>query len=94
MIKYWILTVFVVLCISCTPNSKQNNSRSESQFSGKEGEVKLIILDPGHFHASLLLSVICNCSISTEYPYQLIVLQRICKFSCKTQLFENLCLKG
>jgi len=54
-IKYWILTAFLVLCISCTPNSKQNNSRSESQFSRKEGEVKLIILDPGHFHASLLL---------------------------------------
>jgi len=55
MTKYWILTAFAVLCISCTPNSKQKNSQTNSQFSGKEGEVKLIILDPGHFHASLLL---------------------------------------
>lgn len=55
MTKYGILTAFVVLYISCTPNLKQKNSRANSQFSGKEGEVKLIILDPGHFHASLLL---------------------------------------
>lgn len=55
MTKYWILTALAVLCISCTPNSKQKNSRTDSQFSEKKGEAKLIILDPGHFHASLLL---------------------------------------
>ncbi len=53
--KYGILTAFAILCILCTPNPKQKNVRSDSQFSGKEGEVKLIVLDPGHFHASLLL---------------------------------------
>ena len=55
MNKYWILVAFSILCISCITNSNRKNSRSNLQFSGKEGEVKLIILDPGHFHASLLL---------------------------------------
>ncbi len=35
---------------SCTGKK----SESQSVFTGKDGEVKLVVLNPGHFHASLL----------------------------------------
>lgn len=43
--------VFILLCISmfaCQETAKKNH------FTGKEGEVRLITLAPGHFHAALL----------------------------------------
>jgi len=44
----------LLLLFSC--NARQNKSEAERQhiFTGKEGEVELVVLDPGHFHASLL----------------------------------------
>lgn len=40
---------FLCLLISC-----QKMPQKENQFTGKKGEVKLITLAPGHFHAALL----------------------------------------
>lgn len=43
-------TLFILLSIvlvACSASDTQQN------FTGKDGEVKLIILDPGHFHAAL-----------------------------------------
>lgn len=56
MTKYWIFIIIAIGIgwISCTNNLKQDNIQSVNEFSGKRGEVKLIVLDPGHFHASLL----------------------------------------
>ena len=42
-----VLTLFVMTIISCKTEKK-------AQFTGAEGEVKLVTLDPGHFHAALV----------------------------------------
>lgn len=48
----WTLICMVLLMISCGSKEKSNNV--SMTFSGEEGEVKLIVVAPGHFHASLL----------------------------------------
>jgi predicted dehydrogenase len=40
-----------ILFVSCNIKQQQNES---VVFTGKDGEIKLIILDPGHFHANLV----------------------------------------
>lgn len=49
----WLIFVMGLLLLSC---SQQKNERvvPNADFSGQEGEVKLIVLAPGHFHANLL----------------------------------------
>ncbi len=49
-LKLTILLLFSLL-ISCQQKSKQN---PETMFTPLEGKVKLMNLDPGHFHASLV----------------------------------------
>ena len=47
----------LVLPVACgSPDTSQpfDESMSTSSFTGAEGEVKLITLDPGHFHAALV----------------------------------------
>ncbi len=39
--------------MSCARTGKQSQANAD-MFTGKEGEVKLITLDPGHFHAALV----------------------------------------
>ncbi len=53
MKKRWIIIVVGLILFSCM---KKNNNPAEDQtiFTGKTGEIKLIVLAPGHFHASLL----------------------------------------
>lgn len=46
-----ILALFVVM--SCNTHNEQNKE-SKPLFTGADGEIELIVLDPGHFHASLL----------------------------------------
>lgn len=48
----WTRICMVLLMISCV--SKENSNNGNMAFSGEEGEVKLIVFAPGHFHASLL----------------------------------------
>lgn len=45
-----LLTMFLLL--SC--NMQKENKESKHLFTGSEGEIELVVLDPGHFHASLL----------------------------------------
>ncbi len=49
--KLFIVTVLflVVLSLSCSPQKE-----SKMVFTGARGEVKLMTLDPGHFHAALV----------------------------------------
>ncbi len=42
------LLLSIFLLISCTP------SKEKPAFSGAENEIKLMVIDPGHFHASLI----------------------------------------
>lgn len=50
------LTAVFILIASCTGGNKNQdmNESSSKQFTGAENEVKLMTLDPGHFHAALV----------------------------------------
>ena len=51
--KLTILLGFLLL-ISCNMQKEKKEENSKMVFTGKDGEIKLVVLDPGHFHASLL----------------------------------------
>ena len=53
MRKSLLLLTFGMLFFSCMQQTK-GTQENEHQFTGKEGEVSLIVLAPGHFHANLL----------------------------------------
>ena len=44
----------VLLLFSCNTRKETNNEQLTTMFTGKDGEIRLVVLDPGHFHASLL----------------------------------------
>ena len=46
------LFLLMVLSVSCSTNVTREENKME--FTGAEGEVKLMVLDPGHFHAALV----------------------------------------
>lgn len=48
-----MMFVFVVL-FSSVFCSKKSNEEKKMKFTGRDGEVKLMTLDPGHFHAALV----------------------------------------
>jgi predicted dehydrogenase len=50
---YLYLIIAVSLFMSCSRTGRQNQVNTD-MFTGKKGEVKLITLDPGHFHAALV----------------------------------------
>jgi len=45
---------FIFVLISCGEKTKSNKKDKPFHFTGAKGEVKLITLDPGHFHAALV----------------------------------------
>lgn len=47
-----LITLGFLLLFSC--NMHKEKGELQNVFTGKDGEIKLIVLDPGHFHASLL----------------------------------------
>ncbi|MGI6047664.1 MAG: putative oxidoreductase C-terminal domain-containing protein [Petrimonas sp.] len=49
----WMAIVMGLMLFSCVSKSEEK-ADNNMMFTGKEGEVKLIILVPGHFHTSLL----------------------------------------
>lgn len=62
MVKRLITTSFIlsilILIFSCSPKEKEEGNNKEEKkmvFTGAKGEVKIMTLDPGHFHASLVL---------------------------------------
>ena len=62
----WIITLSVLsvflVSVSCSNNS---NEAKKMKFTGKDGEVKLMTLDPGHFHAALVQKFM-NKQVSPE----------------------------
>lgn len=62
MKKSSILYLFMaVLFAACSGNQKSNQTEEkESMFTGAENEVKIMSLDPGHFHAGLILKNMYN----------------------------------
>lgn len=49
---YWVLVIGLML-FSCVSKNKEK-AVNDMMFTGEDGEVKLIVLAPGHFHANLL----------------------------------------
>ena len=54
-----------LLLFSCNMHKETENQ----QFTGRDGEVKLVVLDPGHFHASLLQKFSQRKVNDTVYVY-------------------------
>ena len=50
--KYLNIGFLCILLIGCQLSEKKGTSMNT--FTGEKGEVKLIVLAPGHFHADLL----------------------------------------
>lgn len=53
MKNYWLIGIIGLMSLSCLQQSSKQ-AENRAAFTGKEGEVKLIVLAPGHFHANLL----------------------------------------
>lgn len=58
--------VFMVLLMSC---NQSKNTQSMNTFTGAKGEVKLINLQPGHFHAALVQKTALPQINDTVYVY-------------------------
>ncbi|WP_372950835.1 putative oxidoreductase C-terminal domain-containing protein [Mariniphaga sp.] len=51
----FFMLVFTVLLWACTGGGQKSETQeSKTMFTGAKGEVKLMTLDPGHFHAALV----------------------------------------
>jgi len=48
-----MISIILILAAGCSPK-QQKATQPVSSFTGAPGEVKLITLDPGHFHAALV----------------------------------------
>lgn len=44
----------ILLLFSCDMQREKKETQSKTVFTGKDGEIELVVLNPGHFHASLL----------------------------------------
>lgn len=49
-----VVVISSMLMLSCSGQAKNDANGSTSVFTGEPGEIKLVVLNPGHFHASLL----------------------------------------
>ncbi|MDD3908163.1 MAG: putative oxidoreductase C-terminal domain-containing protein [Bacteroidales bacterium] len=77
-IKIIGLFAFYTLSLSCSSGNKITGPTDK--FVGKDGEVKMVILDPGHFHADLLFkssNKIINDSIYVYAPQETELFQHI-----------------
>lgn len=53
MMKGWVIIAIGLILLSCMQKNN-NTSGDQAMFTGKAGEIELIVLAPGHFHANLL----------------------------------------
>lgn len=56
----FLVWAFLFVLIACNSGNNQKKTMSDNIFTGTVGEVKLITLDPGHFHAALVQKVEYN----------------------------------
>lgn len=49
-----VIMLGLLVISSCNMQKEKKEASPKVTFTGKEGEIKLVVLDPGHFHASLL----------------------------------------
>ena len=62
--KYSFIAL-VAIVFSCQPSTekKETTEMSKEKFTGAKGEVKIMTLDPGHFHAALVQNLIIKLLI-------------------------------
>lgn len=53
MKRGWLIVAVALTLFSCM-RKNSSSTREHKAFTGKDGEIKLIVLAPGHFHANLL----------------------------------------
>ena len=56
--KNYLVFSMAALLVGASCNTKQE--KAAEGFTGAPGEVKLVTLDPGHFHAALVQSILNN----------------------------------
>ncbi len=49
-----LIMLGILLLFSCDMQKGKKEIQSKTLFTGKDGEIELVVLNPGHFHASLL----------------------------------------
>lgn len=49
----WVIILGALLFFSCNMRN-DTKAQSSAMFTGQDGEIRLVVLDPGHFHASLI----------------------------------------
>lgn len=54
MLYQLLIILGTLLLFSCNMRRDTEKQQSTTVFTGQEGEIRLVVLDPGHFHASLL----------------------------------------
>lgn len=70
MYKKLILLVAVATLFSaCAGGGQKTTEQSSNKFTGAKGEVKLMTLDPGHFHAALIQKSMYGQIDPTVYVY-------------------------
>ena len=67
MRKYLFFAISLLVMVSCT--QKKQEQTAPQKFTGAAGEVKLITLDPGHFHAALVQKSSYNQISNDVYVY-------------------------
>jgi predicted dehydrogenase len=63
------LSGLLVLGVSCEKKDATEQKGGDMKFTGAKGEVKIITLDPGHFHAALVQKTMYDQVDSTVYVY-------------------------
>jgi predicted dehydrogenase len=66
-----LITVLAIAFTACTGGSKKSTQpeKKQSMYTGAKGEVKLMTLDPGHFHAALVQKDMYDQVDPTVYVY-------------------------
>ena len=66
----FFMLVFTVLLSACSGGGQESETQeSKTMFTGAKGEVKLMTLDPGHFHAALVQKTMLEQIDPTVYIY-------------------------
>jgi len=69
-LSFLVLSVSIALT-ACTGSGQKEKptEKSQTMFTGAKGEVKIMTLDPGHFHAALVQKSMYEMVDSTVYVY-------------------------
>lgn len=67
--RFVYILILPMIFYSCSGSETTDNPAPDNQFTGADGEVKLMTVDPGHFHASLVQKYGYDQVDSVAYVY-------------------------